>query len=255
MLEPQRDVHLAVWKEIVGQVVSGRVRWVLEEGVEDGEAECLRQGGFLAAGEWVKENRQRLVFRVPGPGAGMFGKINFYQGWRDVLKGTFRNKAKEEFQTTRAFRGEGLPVVEPLAWCRGAGFDMVFTRTFSGSADVTDVVRERGSAAVFRELCELARLLLAHGVSWSDFHIRNILAKPRGAGWELRLVDVYGAKLKARLSRTARRRMVTRFFSGLGEDGGEELFAIIERHLGAPAIPEAEIHAFLAGRAGGEPPR
>jgi hypothetical protein len=227
----------------------------MEEGIGDGEAECLRQGGFLAAGEWVKENRQRLVFRVPGPGGGMFGKINFYQGWRDYLKGKFRNKAREEIQATRAFRGEGLPVVEPLAWCRGAGFDMLFTRTFAGSADLTDVVREQGGAAVFRELCELAKLLLEHGVSWSDFHIRNVLAKPRGEGWELRLVDVYGAKLGARLSRAARQRMVARFFASLGVDGGEELFGRIERHLGAAGIPETEIRALLAGREGGEPSR
>lgn len=255
MMEPQRDVHLAVWDHIVGQVVSGRVQWGMEAGVEGEEQEFLRQGRFFAAAEWVKENRQRLVFQAPGPGAGMFGKINFYQGWRDVLKGLFRNKAKEEIQTNRTFLGQGIPVVEPLAWCRGNGFDMVFTRAFSGSVDLMDVIWRQGNADVFRELCELARLLLEHRVSWSDFHIRNILAKPRGEGWELRLVDVYGARLETQMSRAARRRMVLRFFSGLGEAGGEELFGMIERHLGKAGIPEEEIRAFLAGRAGGETPR
>jgi hypothetical protein len=244
MIEPKRDSHQAVWGDIVGQVTGARTQWGLVEGARAEEKEFLLQGRFLGEAQWVKENRQRLVFHSPGPESGIFGKVNFYQGWRDALKGAFRNKAREEIEAIQSLLACGIPVVEPLAWCSGKGFDLIFTRAFAGSSDVEELVRKQGPCIVFRELCQLAKLLLEQGVSWSDFHIRNVLARHREGSWELRLVDVYGARCGSRMSQAVRQRMVSRFFSslpGFPAELGGELFDTIDRHLGDERIPDEEI--------------
>ncbi|MBN2452582.1 MAG: hypothetical protein JXR77_19520 [Lentisphaeria bacterium] len=174
-------------------------RWFFAEDAPGASKESLRSGAWTREAVFVKGNRRRSIFRVPGA-PGLIVKVDRPPGLADRLKALWRNAGAREFTCLRAVAATGLPVPRAVGWAR-RGRETLFAaidlepceklRTAWERARNDTGMRERLLPALQRFAAAFARARIVH----PDMHTGNILVKDAGSRTELFLVDLAGARV------------------------------------------------------------
>jgi tRNA A-37 threonylcarbamoyl transferase component Bud32 len=196
------------------------------------------------AGEVVKENSARTVWRVP------IGRPALYV--KRFPPELLRDRARKEASMLRALEEAGIPCPRLVATGRNAAGSYVITEEIPDALILKDLLgkeRERARRRVVA-LGALIRRMQDAGFEHGDLHVGNILAR----GETLYVMDVHRAKRSSRLS--ASRRLeglaftamsflelrpltdVARFLRAAGCETWEKIWTSLRRAL----------HRYYAGR-------
>lgn len=170
--------------------------------------EVLLSGAWYSLAVPIKENRKRVVYRVPATEpSGVSLIVKRFRGVNllDRVKSLFRCKAREEFEAGRCLRAAGVPAPRMSAWARRGQESYLAMEEIPNGMSFSAAWAEAGTDSRSREcfLEELAKflsVLVRAGVDHPDMHMGNILCVRSAAGeMHFHLVDVYGVRLADRI--------------------------------------------------------
>ena len=144
------------------------------------------------AGEVVKENSGRTIWRVPAGAPALYVK----RFPRELL----RDRARKEAGMLQALEKAGIPCPRLVATARDREGSYILTEEIAPAAILQQELAQPGSRPLLAALGLLARRLHDAGFEHLDFHAGNILVKGR----ELFVLDVHRARRGKALSRARR---------------------------------------------------
>ncbi len=144
------------------------------------------------AGEVVKENSGRTIWRVPAGAPALYVK----RFPRELL----RDRARKEAGMLLALEKAGIPCPRLVATARDAEGSYILTEEIAPAAILQQRLSKPGSRPLLAALGALARRLHDAGFEHLDFHAGNILVKDR----DLYVLDVHRARCGKALSRSRR---------------------------------------------------
>lgn len=233
-----------------------------DEFVLDIEAAVQQRGGRT-----IKDSRVRWAAIYPGAASHpLFIKKYRVRNWRDRLKYLLvASKARREWEISRAFRGKGVRIPEPVGMIekRHRGFleesiyiceamdevqplmDFV-TERFGGEELSEEEAAEKGRKV--RLLGDTVRRIHESGLFHADLHAGNFLIGRSGDG-ELYLIDLHWARMGKTVSHRQRFWNIAQLFYSLNpilNHRDKETF--LEAYAGSPSQSLLRKVDKLAGR-------
>jgi tRNA A-37 threonylcarbamoyl transferase component Bud32 len=218
-------------------------------------------------GRTIKDSRVRwaAIYPVPGPHS-LFIKKYRVRDWKDRLKSLLTaSKARKEWKISRAFRGKGVRIPEPVGVMekRHRGFlveSIYISEAMDGFQPLMDFITERFGGEELTEedkaekrrhvqlLGDTVRRIHEGGLFHGDLHAGNFLTRRSGEG-ELYLIDLHWARMERALSRRQRFWNIAQLFYSLNsilDQRDKETF--LEAYAGSPSQPLLTRVDKLAGR-------
>lgn len=144
------------------------------------------------AGEVVKENSGRTIWRVPA------GSPAFYV--KRFPRELLRDRARKEAGMLQALEKAGIPCPRLVATAHDKEGSYILTEEIAPAAILQQELARPGARPLLAALGHLTRRLHDAGFEHLDFHAGNILVK----GGELHVLDVHRARRGKALSRARR---------------------------------------------------
>ncbi len=185
-----------------------RARMFPKDAVVPPEVISFLEGNIAHIGT-LKERVKRSVFKIYAEKNDAepvyFLKYDHPPLLKDIGKGLIRPKVKWEYRITRRLFELGVPVIEPVfcAWTRKDGIfvskAIPGARTFETEWEKIKQSPDsrRGFIAELRRLLDL---ILKNNIYHPDLHGGNVLTIRQGDAFRFFLVDVFGVRIRKRLS-------------------------------------------------------
>ncbi len=185
-----------------------RARIYPKDAVMPSEIASFLEGNAAHIGT-LKERVKRSVFKVYAQkndaDPRYFLKYDHPPLLKDKGKGLIRPKVKWEYRITRRLFDLGIPVIEPVfcAWTFKNG--IFVSKAIPGAIPFAarwEEIKQRPKArpGFIAELRRLLDIILKNNIDHPDLHGGNVLTVHRGNEFGFFLVDVFGVKIRPRLS-------------------------------------------------------
>lgn len=118
--------------------------------------------------------------------------------WRRLMWLAHNHAIRRQARATQRLQHLGVPVVAP-AWLGRIGGDAIFITPFAGLSlyhtmrlNVCNVAERR---AIAQQLGQILKIFLAHGITFKDMKISNVMIERQAAGLpKVQLIDVESAR-------------------------------------------------------------
>ncbi len=179
------------WVRFAARLAEAGTAWHCAAGLDAAEADWLRTGGFLADARMAAAEGNCFSLHFDGIRGAVSLNVFFAgTGGRSPAR-----LAETGFRLGGEALAKGVPVAEPLAWCRGPGFALLATRACPDAVPLAELAGQMTDDAFLDAAGRLAGRLLAAGFRSPGLDSRRLLARPAAAGWELMLPDLQDARL------------------------------------------------------------